>query len=156
MSSNRGRGADRSAKTSHEHKPATQQKPDETGVNSARRAIEHVRSESGYAAHYARRFGGQVVYLETRESRNSTMLVYRVGRTLPAYATALGKALLAELMDSEIEELLPETFEALTEHTITDRAALLEECAQIRLAHAGSSLRHSHAQPHLQRGRHSE
>src|SRR5207237_1260599 len=90
-------------------------------------ALERVREETGFTAHYARRDGAQVVYLETRESRHSAHLVSRVGRTLPAYATALGKALLAELTDEELTTLLPAKQPALTEHTITDREALRAE-----------------------------
>ncbi|TWE13212.1 IclR family transcriptional regulator [Rudaeicoccus suwonensis] len=101
-------------------------------VPYATAALEQIRSECGFTAHLARRFGDQVVYLETRESRNSTMLVSRVGRTLPVYATALGKALLAELVDEEIEQLLPQQLQSLTEFTVSDRATLLESCAVIR------------------------
>ena len=37
----------------------------------ATEALERVREETGCTAHYARRDGDQVVYLETRESRHS-------------------------------------------------------------------------------------
>ena len=77
-------------------------------VPYATQALEQVRAESGFTTHFARRHGTDVVYLETRESQHSTRLVSRVGRTLPAHATALGKALLAELTTEEIEALLPE------------------------------------------------
>ncbi len=98
----------------------------------ATQALETVREQTGFTSHYARRHGDQVVYLETRESRRSVHLVSRVGRTLPAYATALGKALLAELTDAEIEGLLPGRLPALTERTITSRDALRAELAGIR------------------------
>jgi IclR family transcriptional regulator, acetate operon repressor len=90
-------------------------------------ALERVREQTGFTAHYARLSGDQVVYLETRESRRSAHLVSRVGRTLPAHATALGKALLAELADDELTALLPAHLPALTEHTITDREMLRAE-----------------------------
>ena len=95
-------------------------------------ALERVREETGCTAHYARRDGAQVVYLETRESRHSLHLVSRVGRTLPTYATSLGKALLTELTDEEITDLLPADLPALTEHTITSRESLRHELAEIR------------------------
>lgn len=98
----------------------------------ATEALESVRERTGFTAHYARRDGAEVVYLETRESRHSTHLVSRVGRTLPAYATALGKALLAELTHREIAELLPAELPALTPHTITSLDALLAECERTR------------------------
>jgi DNA-binding IclR family transcriptional regulator len=101
-------------------------------VPFATQALEAVRAESGYTAHFARRYGPDVVYLETRESQHSTRLVSRVGRTLPAHATALGKALLAELTNEEIQALLPETLTARTPNTVTSREKLLMQCEQIR------------------------
>jgi DNA-binding IclR family transcriptional regulator len=71
--------------------------------------------------------------------------VSRVGRTLPAHATALGKALLAELTDTEIRGLLPARLAPLTEHTVTDRAALLAELAVIR--DRGYALEHEEGTP---------
>lgn len=95
-------------------------------------ALERIREQTGYTAHYARLSGADVVYLETRESRHSVHLVSRVGRTLPAYATSLGKALLAELTEDELAGLLPATLTPLTEHTITTREALRTQLAGVR------------------------
>lgn len=102
--------------------------------------LERLRDQTGYTTHYARLCGADVVYLETRESRHSQHLVSRVGRTLPAHATALGKALLAELTDDEVTGLLPATLPALTGHTVTSRDALLAGLAGIRA--------HGHATEH--------
>ncbi|WP_158889159.1 IclR family transcriptional regulator [Amycolatopsis anabasis] len=101
-------------------------------VPFATEALERVREKTGFTAHYARRNGAEVVYLETRESRRSIHLVSRVGRTLPAHATALGKALLAELTQDEIAELLPDPLPGLTPNTITSLDALHRECAETR------------------------
>jgi DNA-binding IclR family transcriptional regulator len=98
----------------------------------ATEALERVREKTGFTAHYARLSGAQVVYLETRESRHSMHLVSRVGRTLPAYATSLGKALLAELTESELTGLLPQSLAPLTENTITSRDKLRDELAVVR------------------------
>lgn len=90
-------------------------------------ALERLREQVGYTVHYARLMGAEIVYLETRESRNSNHLVSRVGRTLPAHATALGKALLAELSDSELTRALPDRLVPLTDLTIVDREQLRSE-----------------------------
>jgi IclR family transcriptional regulator, acetate operon repressor len=95
-------------------------------------ALERVREQTGLTAHYARLCGAEIVYLETRESRHSAHLVSRVGRTLPAHATALGKALLAELSEAELTKLLPDQLPALTDNTITDRESLRAELASSR------------------------
>ena len=58
-------------------------------------------------------------------SRSQYLRPYsRVGRRLPAYATSLGKALLAALPPEEVGEHLPVTLTPLTPHTLTDRGAL--------------------------------
>jgi DNA-binding IclR family transcriptional regulator len=98
----------------------------------ATEALEKLRDQIGYTCHFARLNGADIVYLQTRESRTSAHLVSRVGRTLPAHATALGKVLLAELADDELTAVLPKHLEALTDLTITDREALRSELAFIR------------------------
>ena len=95
-------------------------------------ALERLRDQAGFTAHYARLAGAEIVYLETRESRNSGHLVSRVGRTLPANATALGKALLAELTEDELSLLLPSTLPSLTDLTSTDRENLRAQLAITR------------------------
>jgi DNA-binding IclR family transcriptional regulator len=101
-------------------------------VPYATEALELVREKTGFTAHYARRNGAEVVYLETREAMRSTRLVSRVGRTLPAHATALGKVLLAELTQDEIEAVLTAPLAALTQNTITSVEAMHAECALTR------------------------
>ena len=95
-------------------------------------ALERVRDQAGYTSHYARLSGAEIVYLETRESRNSGHLVSRVGRTLPSHATALGKALLAELAEDELTRLLPTHLTPLTTLTVIDRESLRAELAFTR------------------------
>jgi IclR family acetate operon transcriptional repressor len=61
-------------------------------VPFATRALEEVRAQTGFTAHLARRYGSEIVYLETRESQHSTHLISRVGRTLPAHTSRGGSA----------------------------------------------------------------
>ncbi|PZG01929.1 IclR family transcriptional regulator [Micromonospora deserti] len=72
----------------------------------ARQTLEDLRAEVGHTAHFARRDGGAIIYLASREARTEGRRVPRVGRMLPAGVTALGLALLAELTDDEIEQVL--------------------------------------------------
>ncbi|HEV2782379.1 MAG TPA: IclR family transcriptional regulator [Actinophytocola sp.] len=95
-------------------------------------ALEDLRAEVGHTTHYARRDGAHVLYLASRDRRDSVRLFSRVGRRLPAHLTALGQALLAALTPEEIDSVLPPTLEALTENTITDRAALHAELDVVR------------------------
>jgi len=49
-----------------------------------------------------------------------------------AYATSLGKALLAELTEAELTGLLPQSLAPLTENTITSRDKLRDELTVVR------------------------
>ena len=81
--------------------------------------------------HYGRLQGCDVVYLATHESTQYLRSFSRVGRRLPAFATAMGKALLAERLHlggtEAVAAHLPEPLPRLTAHTIVDRAELLTQ-----------------------------
>ena len=96
-------------------------------------ALEQIRDDTGYTAHYARLDGSSVLYLATREPSNSHRRVSRIGRKLPAHATSHGKALLAQLTPLERDAVLGDTpLQALTTRTITDRQALDDQLLHIR------------------------
>lgn len=82
--------------------------------------------------HLGRLDGADIVYLAKRESPHPLRLFSAIGRRLPAYSTALGKAILAELPGPEVAEHVPENLQALTPRTITDRATL---SAELRSTH---------------------
>lgn len=103
-------------------------------VQVAARVMEQVRQEINETVHLARLDGSDVVYLASRESEHHLRVVSRVGRRLPAHATSLGKALLAERGRDEVDALLPAELVALTPNTVVDRAALHEQLARFRAA----------------------
>ncbi|MGK5683116.1 IclR family transcriptional regulator [Actinoplanes sp. URMC 104] len=86
--------------------------------------------------HYGRLHGADIVYLATHESSQYLRPFSRVGRRLPAYSTALGKALLAERLDVEGDDSvvahLPSTLAPLTPHTLTDAEALTTDLKAVR------------------------
>jgi DNA-binding IclR family transcriptional regulator len=96
--------------------------------------LDELRTEFDETFHVGRLDGPDVVYLATRESRQYQRATNRVGRRLPAYATALGKALLADRFGTERELHLPEELEPLTPQTIVDRTELEDvlETARVR------------------------
>jgi DNA-binding IclR family transcriptional regulator len=98
----------------------------------AHEALEDLRAAIGYTIHYARRDEAHVLYLASRESRDSVRVVSRVGRRLPAHLTALGQALLAQLTTDEVDGLLTDDLIGYTPHTITDRGALHKELDEVR------------------------
>lgn len=96
--------------------------------------LEDLRQELDETFHVGRLDAADVVYLATRESRQYRRAASRVGRRLPAYATALGKALLAERFGADLDVHVPNDLASLTPHTVTDRAELDEalETARVR------------------------
>ncbi|WP_449279095.1 IclR family transcriptional regulator [Leucobacter sp. GX24907] len=55
-----------------------------------------------------------------------------MGMKFPLHAGGNGKVLLAEMSDDQVVKLVPETLEKLAPKTITSRAVLLAELAQVR------------------------
>lgn len=82
--------------------------------------------------------GSDVVYLAREDAHRPVRLVSDIGTRLPAHACALGKALLAQLSDEDVLQLLPDTLVAITDRTITSHEVLCDELAEVRrmgLAH---------------------
>lgn len=94
--------------------------------------MDRLAAETGETVHLARLELPDVVYLAKRESVHPLRMFSAIGRRLPAHATALGKAALAELSDDAVRALLPETLPATTSHTITSRDELIEHLAVVR------------------------
>ena len=63
---------------------------------------------------------------------DSTLQILEVGAVLPFHGTALGKAVLAFLADSVMEDVLIGTLPRLTGHTVTAPAALRRELNAVR------------------------
>jgi DNA-binding IclR family transcriptional regulator len=101
-------------------------------VEAAGPLLTQLRNELNETVHLARLDGGDIVYLASRESAHHLRSSSRIGRRLPAHATALGKALLAVRDADEVDALLPDHLEALTPDTVTDRPALQAELAEAR------------------------
>lgn len=101
-------------------------------VQAANSLLGELRSELDETVHLARLDGSDVVYLASQESRHHIRNVSRIGRRLPAHATALGKILLAMRTREEVEALLPATLERLTPSTVVDPAELYVELDKAR------------------------
>lgn len=95
--------------------------------------LDDLRDQLDETFHLARLDGTDIVYLATRESKQYLRTANRVGRRLPAYATSLGKALLAERFGADRDQHVPAELKSLTPKTITDRAALDRELDDVRV-----------------------
>ena len=75
----------------------------------------------------------EVVYIERFRSNSVLGLHLTVGSRLPAYSSAMGRAILAYMDPQEAEEILEaSTLTAHTPNTITDKEGLMERLAQVR------------------------
>jgi IclR family transcriptional regulator, pca regulon regulatory protein len=71
--------------------------------------------------------GHQIVYVVRVPTKRIMTVAISVGTRFPAYATSMGRVLLADLPAEELERYLAEeTFEPLTAHTVTSPARLRE------------------------------
>jgi len=76
--------------------------------------------------------GEQIVYVARASVRTLVRLEAHVGSRFPAHATSTGRVLLAGVSEDRLQRYLAgSSFEALTEHTVTDPSklrALIEDC----------------------------
>lgn len=83
--------------------------------------LRDLSMKTGQTVFMAMRDGPQIVYIEKMEQYNSLRKYSIIGQRKPVYATSLGKALLLDLNDQEISDLLEHvTFEHLGPKTHTD------------------------------------
>lgn len=102
-------------------------------LSAARPIAETLSEELGETVHMGVLDGDSAVYVLKIESRYTIRMYSRVGRRMPLYCTAIGKVLLAYAKDEQREEALAGVrLLAMTNNTLTTRAALDAELAQIR------------------------
>jgi DNA-binding IclR family transcriptional regulator len=94
--------------------------------------LDELSHRFGETVHLGRLDGDQVVYVAKRESVHHLRLYSSIGRRLPAHATALGKALLAERTDETADRIVSWPLTRLTPHTRTDRDAFHAALAAAR------------------------
>ncbi len=79
--------------------------------------------------------GTDVVYIDRIESTRSIRMTARIGFRIPLYCTAMGRAILACLPDSQVRELLKEQeFKQLTPYTVPDLETLISSLQKVREA----------------------
>ena len=94
--------------------------------------LQSIAAECGETAHFGVLEAGKVLYLAKADSSEAVRMYSAVGRSLPAYATALGKALLSGVSRDQLTALYPDGLKPLTEHTITDMDKLYRQLCDVR------------------------
>jgi IclR family pca regulon transcriptional regulator len=95
--------------------------------------LQAVRDETGDSSSMAVLSGHDILYIAHVSTNRRIRLGASVGTRFPAYATSLGKVLLAWQDDEALEAYLAEAeLVRLTEHTITSKAALRKRLREAR------------------------
>ncbi len=99
----------------------------------ARPILEELKQECDETVHLVVLSKGEALYLDKIEGRKTVRVVSRVGMTLPAHCSGVGKVLLAHLPDEQVESIVQaKGLKRFTPNTITDRRALRAELLRIR------------------------
>jgi IclR family acetate operon transcriptional repressor len=104
-------------------------------LDQRREALPTMRrlgAETGETIHLGILDGGGVVYIEKVDSPQSVRMFSRIGLTMPAHSTGIGKAILAYLPGDDLTARLPDRLEARTAATITCRSLLEEHLRGVR------------------------
>lgn len=108
----------------------------EGGAELKRRArpiLDELKQACDETVHLVVLNRGEALYLDKLEGRKTVRVVSRVGMTLPAHCSGVGKVLLAHLPDDAVESIVREKgLKRFTPNTITDRSALRAELRRIR------------------------
>lgn len=99
--------------------------------------LEWLANETGETTHVAVMANDAVVILARCEGKASVRLSERIGSQRPAYCTALGKTLLSQLPDKQVDDYLAKTpLDQITESTIVSRDRLRAELREAKAAGA--------------------
>jgi DNA-binding IclR family transcriptional regulator len=95
--------------------------------------LDQLARETGETAHICVLDNLEMVSLAYAEGPRSLRMPATVGRRTPAYCSAVGKAMLAFLPESALDEVLARPVQACTEKTLVTRTELLADLRQVRI-----------------------
>jgi IclR family pca regulon transcriptional regulator len=99
----------------------------------ARPYMQRVVSELGHSCSIAVLDGTEAVYVARVPGLRIVNVSLTIGSRYPAHVTALGRVLLANLDENDLEQCIKQiTWKKWTDHTTLDRKRLLKEIEQVR------------------------
>lgn len=104
-------------------------------VSIAKPHIKKLAEMTNEVVHLVSIEGKEIVYIDKIESNNTIRMHSYIGKRIPIYCTAVGKAYMAYLEDDEFSNLWNEIQDSLvnlTKNTITSRDGMLKEIDSIR------------------------
>lgn len=100
--------------------------------NEAKELCMPLAAKYPAAVHVATHSEGEVIYIDKLDSGTSLISASSVGKRAPMHCTGVGKAMLAHLPESYVDQYLTFPMKKLTEKTITTRQRLMEELEEVR------------------------
>jgi DNA-binding IclR family transcriptional regulator len=97
--------------------------------------LNRLHLDTGLVIHLGVLVGADVLVLDRIAGRAPSGLPTRVGIRVPAHATAMGKAILAQLPAEEVDALYAPGITKRTPGTIADLATLHQELSRVRARH---------------------
>jgi IclR family transcriptional regulator, acetate operon repressor len=98
----------------------------------ARKFLRELAQKTGETAHLAIRGHDAILFLDHEYGNHTVAVTSQSGSSEPFHCTALGKALMAELSETEIRDLIKGLeFKRYTPKTITRLDKLVEQCRKI-------------------------
>lgn len=95
-------------------------------------ALEHLVDGCGLPSHLAVLDGTEILYMVKAHRVARDLTETRAGSRRPAYATAMGKVMLAHAPEDALDVVLAAGLPRLTRHTVTVESRLRSELADIR------------------------
>ncbi|MCI2253337.1 IclR family transcriptional regulator [Domibacillus sp. PGB-M46] len=103
--------------------------------SEAQDVLRQLEAETNEVVHLVVYDRGEVVYIEKLDGHEALRMHSKVGRRAPVHCTSVGKAILAHLPQSEVNDILERRgLPVHTDYTITTEEAYLAELARVREA----------------------
>ncbi|PRY00864.1 IclR family transcriptional regulator [Allonocardiopsis opalescens] len=100
--------------------------------SAAAQRLRALMRATGHTCHLVVLEGREVVYVDKVENEATVRMGSRIGARMPAYRTAVGKAILAFSGADVVEEVIAGGMPAVTPKTITDPGVFRAELARVR------------------------
>jgi len=108
---------------------------------SAVAALEALTKESGHTCYYGILDGQDIVILYVTEGTSPVRVKARIGERLPAYATAIGKVLLATMPEEDLNVYLKTVeLRRVASNTLVDPDQLRDELRKVAVQGYGTSV----------------
>lgn len=103
-------------------------------LDAVRPSLKSLAQNTGETVHFVQLDGVEAVYIYKEEStQNSVRMVSKVGSRIPLYCSGVGKAMAADMKESQIQSIWEHsTIRKLTPHTITNYTQFLEKIKEVR------------------------